>query len=141
LENVAEIIKAVMSSASESELGVLFINAQKAVIERTILQEMGHRQPPTPIQTDNSTAEAIINARVQPKRTKAMDMCFHWLRDCSVNQEQFRFYWRPGPLNFADYWTKHHPPARHKYMRSEFLTPYHKLVEFPKHALSTARVY
>jgi hypothetical protein len=102
LENVAEIIKAVMSSASESELGVLFINAQKAVIERTILQEMGHRQPPTPIQTDNSTAEAIINAQVQPKRTKAMDMCFHWLRDCSVNQEQFRFYWRPGPLNFAD---------------------------------------
>jgi hypothetical protein len=139
--NVAEIIKAVMSSASKSELGTLFINAQKAVVERTILQEMGHQQPPTPIQTDNSTAEAIINARVQPKRTEAMDMRFHWLRDRSVNQDQFRFYWRPGPLNFADYWTKHHPPAHHKNMRSEFLTPYHKLMEFRKHALSTARVY
>eukprot|EP00804_Cyclotella_cryptica_P011209 CCRYP_007737-RB/>CCRYP_007737-RB protein AED:0.21 eAED:0.17 QI:0/-1/0/1/-1/1/1/0/1078 len=139
--NVAEIIKAVMSSAAESELGALFINAKKAVVERTILEEMGHRQPPTPIQTDNSTAEAIINARVQPKRTKAMDMRFHWLRDRSVCQDQFRFYWRPGTLNFADYWTKHHPPAHHKNMRSEFLTPYHKLMEFRKQALSTARVY
>jgi hypothetical protein len=80
-----------MSSESESELGALFINAQKAAVERTILQEMGHRQPPSPIQTDNSTAEAIINARVQPKQTKAMDMRFHWLpQDCSINQEKFQ---------------------------------------------------
>jgi hypothetical protein len=62
IQNVAEIIKAVMSSASEAELGALFINAQKAVVERTILREMGHPQPLTPIQTDNSTAEGIINS-------------------------------------------------------------------------------
>eukprot|EP00804_Cyclotella_cryptica_P018395 CCRYP_020373-RC/>CCRYP_020373-RC protein AED:0.45 eAED:0.45 QI:0/-1/0/1/-1/0/1/0/42 len=42
---------------------------------------MGHKQPPTPVQTDNSTPDGIINSRVQPKRTKAMDMHFHWLRD------------------------------------------------------------
>ena len=87
--NVVEIIKAVMSSVSEAELGALFINAKKAVEERTILKEMGHPQPPTPIQTDNSTAEGIINAHVQPKRMKAMDMRFHWLHDRSINQEQF----------------------------------------------------
>ena len=56
-------------------------------------------QPPTPVQTDNSTAEGIVNLRVQPKRTKAMDMRFHWLRDRGVNQKQFKFYWRPGPGN------------------------------------------
>ena len=67
IHNVAEIIKAVMSSTAEAELGALYINARKAVEECQILEEMGHPQPPTPIQTDNSTAEGIINARVQPK--------------------------------------------------------------------------
>eukprot|EP00956_Cyclotella_meneghiniana_P004110 scaffold5006_cov20-Cyclotella_meneghiniana.AAC.2 len=91
----------------------LYINARKAVEERNILEEMGHKKPPTPIQTDNSTAEGIVNNRVQPKRTKAMDMCFHWLRD-RANQKQFRFYWRPGTTNRGDYYTKHHPASHHR---------------------------
>jgi hypothetical protein len=78
-----------------------------------ILQEMGHPQPPTPIQMDNSTAEGIINTKVQPKHTKAMDMQVHWLRDRSINQKQFHFYWHPGRLNYVDYWMKHHPPSHH----------------------------
>eukprot|EP00970_Alexandrium_tamarense_P018492 scaffold13343_cov264-Alexandrium_tamarense.AAC.1 len=90
---------------------------------------MGHPQPPTPIQTDNSTADGIINLRVIPKRTKAMDMRFHWLRDRAVNQHQFRFYWRPGALNRGDYWTKHHSPAHHRNIRHEILTPLKKLIE------------
>ena len=70
----SEIIKAVMSSATESELGALYINACKRVEIHNILQKWGHHQPPTPIQTDNSTAESIINSCVQLKQTKAMDM-------------------------------------------------------------------
>ncbi len=68
-----------MLSAAEAELGAMNINARKAVEERIILEEMGHNQPATPVQVDNSTAKGIINKRVQPKHTKAMDMCFHWL--------------------------------------------------------------
>jgi hypothetical protein len=132
IHNVAEIIKGVMSSAAEAELGAMYINARKAVEERIILEEMGHKQPATPVQVDNSTAEGIINKRVQPKRTKAMDMRFHWLRDRSINQQQFRFYWRPGPTNYADYWTKHHPAAHHRNMRPEFLTPFSQLLELRK---------
>jgi hypothetical protein len=105
ITNIAEIIKGVMSSAAEAKSGALYINGCKAIKERNILEEMGHPQPPTHIQTDNSTAEGIINKKVQPKRTKAMDMRFHWLLDRAVNQHQFRFYWRPGPLNYPDYWT------------------------------------
>ena len=119
--NISQVIKAVMSSAAEAELGALYINAKEAVYIRTILEELGHPQPPTPIQTDNSTAEGIINSKVQPKRTKAMDMRFHWLRDRET-QKQFRFYWRSGVLNYADYWTKHHPAAHHRNIRPEFLT-------------------
>ena len=120
--NLAQIIKAVMSSAAEAEIGALYINSREAVPQRTLLKEMGHPQPETPMQTDNTTALGVVNNNIQPRRTKAMDMRFHWLRDREA-QKQFRFYWRPGTTNFADYWTKHHSAAHHKTMRSEFLTP------------------
>ena len=74
-----------MSSAAEAKIGALYINAQKGVEERNVLKEMGHTQPPTPIQTDTLTADGIINLRVQPKHTKVMDMRFHWLCDRGVN--------------------------------------------------------
>ncbi len=82
---------------------------------------MGHPLPPTPIQTNNLTAEGVINNKIQPKRTKAMDMRFNWLQ-CREAQDQFRFYWRPGKQNLADYWTKHHPASHHQNVRAEFLT-------------------
>jgi hypothetical protein len=120
---IAHIIKNVMSSTTKAELAALYINAQEAVYIRIILEEMGHKQPATPMQTDNAMAEAVINAKVQPKRTKAMDMRFHWLRDREA-QHQFRFYWCPGKSNLADYWTKHHTAAHHVNVRHEYLTPY-----------------
>ncbi len=96
--------------------------ARKAVYIRIILEELGHKQPPTPIQTDNAMADAVINGKVQPKQTKAMDMRFHWLQDRKC-QQQFWIYWRPGKMNYANYWTKHHPESHHRNMRKEFLTP------------------
>ncbi len=77
-----------MSSAAKAELGAMYINERKAVEERIILQEMGHNQPTIPVQVDNSAAKGIINKRIQPKCTKAMDMRFHWLQD-RFNQKQF----------------------------------------------------
>ena len=110
-----------MSSAAEAELGALFINAKEAVHLRQMLSEMGHPQPRTPIQTDNSTAEGVVNSRVRPKRTKAMDMRFEWLLD-RERQGQFKIYWRPGKTNLADYFTKHHSPMHHRSVRGEYLT-------------------
>ena len=40
--NIAQIIKAVMSSAAEAGLGALYINAREAVYIRQILEAMGH---------------------------------------------------------------------------------------------------
>jgi hypothetical protein len=120
--NIAHIIKHVMSSATEAELAGLYIMARKAVYIRIILEEMGHKQPATPLQTDNSMAKAVTNGKVQTKRTKVMDMRFHWLQDREC-QRQFRIYWRPVKLNYADYWTKHHPTKHHQHMRKEFITP------------------
>ena len=84
------------------------------------------------MQTDNSTAEGVVNNKVQPKRTKSMDMRFHWLRDRAVNQKQFKIYWRPGKANLADYFTKHHSPAHHRNMRGEFLTRVKELHDLRK---------
>jgi len=114
--NTAQIIKAVMSSAAEAELGAMFINAREAVPCRKTLEEMRHKQPRTPMQIDNSTAIGVANKNIQPRRTKAIDMRFHWLRDREA-QKQFKFYWRPGKLNLAYYWTKHHCAVHHKEMR------------------------
>jgi hypothetical protein len=84
------IIKAVLSSAAKAELGALYLNAKEAVYLRQILIKMGHPQPCTPIQTDNTTAEGVIHNEIRPKRTKAMDMQFHLLR-YRGSQQQFKF--------------------------------------------------
>jgi hypothetical protein len=81
----------VMASATEAELTALYIMAREAIFIRIILEGLGHKQPPKPLQTANATAEGIVNGKVQPKCTKAMDMRFHWLhdRECQV---QFCIY-------------------------------------------------
>ena len=119
---IAQIMKKVMSSAAEVEIGAMYVNAREAVPARKILDEMGHHQPRTPMQTDNSAAHSAVTNNVQPKRTKVMDILFYWLR-CRDAQGRFRYYWRPGSQNWADCWTKHFPASHHINMRSEFLTP------------------
>ncbi len=76
------IIKEVMSLAAKAELGALYLNAKEAAYLHQILNKMEHPQPRMPIQTDNTTAERVINDdKIQPKCTKVMDMWYHWLRD------------------------------------------------------------
>ena len=135
---VAQIVKAVMSSAAEAELGALFINCREAIPARHALEEMGHKQPPTPMQTDNTTALGVVTNNIASKRLKSMDMKFHWLR-CRATQGQFRHYWRPGPTNLADYVTKHHAPIHHRAVRPKFLTPTHHLDLLRQRSITTAR--
>ena len=115
-----------MSSAAEAELGALYINAREATPQRHLLHELGHPQPPTPIQIDSSTALGVVTNTIQPKCTKVMDMGFHWLR-CCESQKKFRIYWRAGATNLANYVTKHHPTIHHQSLRSVYLTQPTKL--------------
>ena len=125
--NPTGVIKVVVSSAAEAETAGLFTNMKEAVILRTILHEMGHPQPATPIQVDNSTAAGIANDNIKLQRSKAIDMRFYWVRD-RVDQKQFHVYWKPGRENDADYFTKHHTAAHHQRMRPRYLhtTPFSK---------------
>ena len=74
--NISQIIKSVVSSAAEAEIGALFINSRQAIPARTTAAEMGHVQPPTPIQTDNTTALGFVLKNLTPRATKSMDMKF-----------------------------------------------------------------
>jgi hypothetical protein len=114
--NVAAVIKNVVASAAESEVGAYFHNAQSGAPLRVTLTELGQTQPPTPLRTDSSTTYGIVTETIKQKRSKAMDMQYHWLTD-RVRQKQFDVYWRPGRENLEDYHTKHHSAQHYKDMR------------------------
>jgi hypothetical protein len=78
---LAKIMKNVMASAAEAEVTGIYLNAQEGVSERDCLIEMGYPQPPTPIQTDNTTSRGIITGTIKQKQSKAIDMRFYWLKD------------------------------------------------------------
>ena len=117
---MCNIMREVLASAAEAELAALFHNGREACPLRITLEELGHKQPPTPIATDNTTASGIANDTVKQKRSKAIDMRFYWIRD-RTRQGQFVIYWRKGILNKADYFTKHHSHAHHREIRSSYL--------------------
>jgi hypothetical protein len=73
---ISMVLKQVMSSAAEAEIGAVFINAKEVAVLRTTLEELGHKQPPTPMETDNTTKTGYSNGTIKQKRTKAMDMRF-----------------------------------------------------------------
>jgi hypothetical protein len=114
--NVAAVIKNVVASAAELEVGACFHNAQSGAPLRVTLTELGHIQPPAPLRADNYTAYGMVYKTIKQKRSKAMDMRYHWLTD-RVRQNQFDVYWRPGCETLAHYHTKHHSAQHHKDMR------------------------
>ena len=67
VHTVLKIMKTVMGSAAEAQVGALFNNGQEAEPIRITLHKMGHTQPATPMQTDNSTANSIKNNTVHKK--------------------------------------------------------------------------
>ena len=109
-----------MASAAEEELAAFYYAAQEAAPLRHLLDELGHRQSTTPITTDNATAHGLISGAMMPRKSKAMDMRFHWLR-CRQAQQQFVFLWQRSANNKADYFSKHHPPLIHTQKRGEYL--------------------
>ena len=81
---------------------------------------MGHKQPTTPVQADNSIFKGIANSRVKYKRTKAMDMRFYWIQ-YRVKQVCFNIFWKSGVTNLGEYFTKNHPTYHHQQIRQMFL--------------------
>jgi hypothetical protein len=68
--NVESVIKNVVTSEAESEVGVCFQNSQSIAPLRVTLTELVHIQPVTPLRTDNSTAVGILNETFKQKGQK-----------------------------------------------------------------------
>ena len=108
VEYISTVIPTVCSSAAEAEYASLFLVGKAITEHRTALHELGHPQRATEITCDNSCAVGIANNKVKQKRSKAIDMRYHWTRD-QVRQGKLQVKWEQGVDNLADYFTKAHP--------------------------------
>jgi hypothetical protein len=122
---ISTIMCNVVASAIEAELGALFHNARDGIPIHTTLIEMGHNQEATPIQTENACTTGVVKETVKQRRSKSINMHFYWIRD-RIKQGQFIIHWHKGTDNLADNFTKHHSPAHHKHIRSNYLFELHK---------------
>jgi hypothetical protein len=122
LDVLCQTLKNVVSSAAEAETGGVYVGGKHACPIRTALEEMRHPQPVTgtPFDTDNNTAQGILNSKMRQKLSKSFDMRYWWMKD-RIQQGQFNLKWAPGKFNLADYFTKHHPPWHHRKMRFKYL--------------------
>jgi Reverse transcriptase (RNA-dependent DNA polymerase) len=109
----SSIIPSVVASVAEAEYAALFQAGQDGAWLRNILHSLGYPQPPTIILCDNKCAEGIALDTIKPKRTKSIDMRFHWIRD-RILQKQFTVTWRKGVDNLADFFTKPLPVHLHQ---------------------------
>ena len=117
---LCSILRFVVSSAAEAELGALFLNCQEGLIFRLTLEDLGHPQPKTPVHCDNATAIGIANNTIKRQRSRAMEMRYFWVAD-KVAQDRYKLVWHPGQENLADYQSKHHPGAHHAAVRPYYL--------------------
>ena len=86
------IMRNVMASSTESELGGLFENCQKATSRRTALSEMGHQRPPTPVATESTASNSIVNRKAKQKISQSINMIFYWVRE-RIRQNHFHVFW------------------------------------------------
>jgi hypothetical protein len=73
---ISTVLKHVMSSAAEAEIGAVFINSKEGAVLRTTLEELGHPQPPKPLETDNTTATGYSNGTIKQNAQKQWTCVF-----------------------------------------------------------------
>jgi hypothetical protein len=97
-----------LPSVSQQYLAVwsaLFTAAQGAVPLRNTLAAIGFPQGPTTAVTDNTVAKGIADGTIKQKRSRAINIAYHWVRD-QVTEGAFTVRWDKGSDNLADYQTK-----------------------------------
>jgi hypothetical protein len=75
------IMRFVVASAAEAELGALYHNCQAGIVFRLTLANMRHPQPKTPVHCDNATALGIANNTIKRQCSHLMEMRFFWVGD------------------------------------------------------------
>ena len=66
--NVSQMIKMVMTSAAESEIGAMNVNACKAIPKIIAIIKMGHSEPRTLMQTNNLSVKSVLISHTGTER-------------------------------------------------------------------------
>eukprot|EP00957_Ditylum_brightwellii_P204605 15340106-Ditylum_brightwellii.AAC.1 len=90
IHTVCKFLCTVMVSATEAEIGALYINTHKGGKLCLALKEIGYPLLPTLVMTDNSTICGMLNKTVKQKRTWAIDTQFYWVRNRIVKDPRWR---------------------------------------------------
>jgi hypothetical protein len=64
----ANILRFVVASATEADLGTLYHNCQTGIVFCETLKAMGHKQPKTPVHCNNATSFGIPNNTAKRQR-------------------------------------------------------------------------
>ena len=97
--------KTIALSATEAEYMALSDCSRQAVWIQNIFAELGFPLKPTQICTDNEGGIFIASNPVQERRTKHIDVRFHYVRDL-IEQKRIDIVWVPTDENPADMFTK-----------------------------------
>ena len=100
--------------------------------------ELGHPQAPTPIHTNNTTTEGIVNSTIERQRSRSNKMRYFWHLD-QASQRYFKFYYHPGAELMADYPTKAHTGPVHTHARPYYIHMENSQTELVRAAPPSAR--
>ena len=81
---------------------------------------MGHPQPKTPVNSDNTASLELTKKTIIPQSAKSYDMRFNFLK-CRQAQNKLDMLWRKGTPNRADYHPKKHPTKNYVLKRGDYV--------------------
>jgi hypothetical protein len=88
------------------------MNGQCGVQLVNMATAMGHVMPPITMLCDNKFAIGLATDTIKQRRSKSIDMRFHWLRD-RIRQGQFTIQYLATNCILADFFTKTLPTKNH----------------------------
>jgi hypothetical protein len=97
--------KTVALSSTEAEYMSLSDASRQLVWVRSLMQEIGFNLGPIPLCGDNQGAIFIASNPVQERRTKHIDIRFHYIREV-VDRGELQLFFIPSEKNIADMLTK-----------------------------------
>ena len=114
------ILPGIPASAAEAEINSNFESGKAGQYIRTMLDDMGYRQPTTIIFTDNVCAKEYANDTIKGTKLRHIDRKHEWMK-YMVNTKIYTLKYIPSIDNLADFFTKIMNKARHDYLTSFFV--------------------
>ena len=97
--------KTVAHSSMDAEYMALSDCSRQVVWVRSMLEELGYNLKPTPISCDNQGAIFVSSNPVTERRSKHIDIRFHYIRDV-IERKLVQVFYLEGEENPADFFTK-----------------------------------